>query len=388
MIRMKLNIDTELKKELEKNGIKNLKLVQEKTIPLVLEGKDVMVQSETGSGKTLAFIIPTIERLEHDGKVKVLVITPTRELAKQVAGEYSKYGKYKGISTAVVYGGVSIDRQSQDVARADIVVGTPGRLLDLLHRRMLSLSSLRFLVIDEADRLMDMGFIDDINRIVAATPKNRQTLMFSATINSKVMRLMERYMDNPSKVMLENTLKRGVLNQYYYNIDDRKKLQLLVHLLKEEKRGLALVFCNTKSQTRFVAKVLNKNGIAAASMNGDMSQYSREKTLNDFESGKIDVLVATDVAARGIDIDDITHVINYDLPNEEETYTHRIGRTARNGRSGKAIILLSSRDFRKMDLIKRRYRGEIDLAELESKLPRIEIPRRERVVRKRSTYRP
>ncbi len=387
MIRMKLNIDVELKKELEKNGIKDLKLVQEKTIPLVLEGKDVMVQSETGSGKTLAFIIPTIERLKHSGKVGVLVITPTRELAKQVANEYSKYGGYKGIRTAVVYGGVSIDRQSQEVAIADVVVGTPGRILDLLNRRMLSLSSIKFLVIDEADRLMDMGFIDDINKIISATPKNRQTLMFSATINSKVMRLMERYMRNPAKVMLKNTLKRGVLNQYYYNVDDNKKLQLLVHLLKEEKRGLALVFCNTKSQTRFVAKVLNKNGIAAAHMNGDMSQHSRERTLNDFEKGKIDVLVATDVAARGIDIDDITHVINYDLPNEEETYTHRIGRTARNGRSGKAIILLSSRDFRKMDLIKRRYRGEIDLAELSSKLPRIVIPKREKIKR-RSTYRP
>ncbi|MBN1923456.1 MAG: DEAD/DEAH box helicase [Nanoarchaeota archaeon] len=368
-----LGISSKLITELEQHGIVKPTLVQEKTIPLVLKGKDVMVQSETGSGKTIGFAVPTIDMVKKEGKVQVLVITPTRELAKQISEEYEKFSKFKDLKTAVVYGGVSINNQAQQVRISEIVVGTPGRLLDLLNRRLLNLTYCSFLVIDEADRLMDMGFIDDINAIIKFMPVQKQSLMFSATINSKVLKLMETFLNNPVKIMLENIIKRGVLKQYYYNVSSRDKISLLVHLLKTIKHGLTLVFCNTKRQTRFVAKALKKNGINAEAMNGDMTQFMREKVLRLFGLEKIEVLVATDVAARGIHIEDITHVFNYDLPDDEETYTHRVGRTARNGKTGTAIILLSDRDFQNMDKIKKAYRGMIDEVKTEE-YERIKIP--------------
>lgn len=331
--------------------------VQELSIPHILKGRDVMVQSETGSGKTLSFAVPTIELVKPEAKVQVLVMTPTRELAKQVGKVYIKFSKQEDLNTAIVYGGVSIDRQKHAVRNADIVVGTPGRLLDLLQRKLLNLTYVKHLVLDEADRMLDMGFIDDINKIISYTPEKKQMLMFSATINSDIMRLMERFLDNPKKLMLENVIKRGILDKIYYNIDSKDKLDFLIYLLNRLKRKLVLVFCNTKRQTSFVAKILKRKGITAECLNGDMSQKAREKVMKLFALKKVRVLVATDVAARGIHVEDISHVINYDLPRSAETYTHRIGRTARNGKKGTAIIFLSGRDFVSMDKIKKKYKS-------------------------------
>lgn len=370
-----LKISKSLILELGKRGIVKPTPVQVKSIPLILKGKDVLVQSETGSGKTLAFAVPTIELLKPLKKVQVLVITPTRELAKQVGEEYIKYAKHKGLKTAIVYGGVSINNQSQQVRVADIVVGTPGRLLDLLHRRMLNLTYSKFFIIDEADRLMDMGFIDDINDIIRFMPPQKQSLMFSATISKKVVRLMEKYLNKPIQIMLENIIKRGVLKQYYYNVRENEKISLLVHLLKKIKNKLVLVFCNTKRKTRFVSALLKKNGIKADCMNGDMTQHMREKVMREFTLRNLDVLVATDVAARGLHVEDISHVINFDLPNDSETYTHRIGRTARNGKKGIAYILLANRDYDNMYKVQKSNRGMIQKAE-EEKFERIKMPPR------------
>jgi len=347
-----LKISKELIKNLERHGIVKPTIVQQKAIPPILEGRDVIVQSETGSGKTIGFAIPTITNAKPLRRVQVLVITPTRELAKQVAEEYRKFAT-RGLRTALVYGGVSLERQANQVRQADIVVGTPGRLLDLLRRRALNLTYTKYLVLDEADRMLDMGFIDDINAIIKHLPKIHQTLLFSATINSRVARIKKEYLVNPVDIFLENMIKRGVLEQRYYDIPKHLKLSLLVHLLKKENPKLSLIFCNTKRGTRYVTRVLKHNGFKAEVMNGDMSQHMREKTLKDFALGDINILVATDVAARGIHVEDITHVFNYDLPNDPEGYTHRIGRTARQGNKGTAITLLSDKDYPNMTRVQR-----------------------------------
>lgn len=362
-------ISNQLVEELKKHGIVVPTKVQELSIPSILKGKDVLVQSETGSGKTLSFAIPVIETIKRLKEVQVLVITPTRELAKQVGLEFIKYTNKKDLRTAIVYGGVSIERQAHELKSADIVVGTPGRLLDLLNRRLLNLTYVKFLVLDEADRMLDMGFIEDMNEILKYTPVEKQVLMFSATINSQIMRLMEEYLKDPVKLLLENLIKRGVLEQFYYDVNSRNKISLLIHLLQKMKHNLVLVFCNTKRQTAFVSGILKRKNIKAECLNGDMSQHAREKVMKLFALGKVNILVATDVAARGIHVEDITHVVNFDLPEDPETYTHRIGRTARNGKRGTAIVLLSDRDFDRMAKIKSMHKN-IERAEAPDFKPR------------------
>lgn len=354
-----LNLSKEVINDLGKQGIIEPTIVQSRIIPLILNNKDVLVQSETGSGKTIGFAAPTIDKLKPLNKVQVLVLTPTRELAQQVGEEYIKFSRSKRLKIAIVYGGVSIDNQSYQVRQADIVIGTPGRIQDLINRRMLNLSYINCLVIDEADRLMDMGFIDDLDRIISFMPKNKQNLFFSATINDRVINLAYKYLNNPSEILMDNVIKSELLTQYYYNVNEYDKLSLLVHILNNVERDLTLIFCNTKRTTKFVADVLNSNKIKAAYLNGDLTQHTREHVMKDFSTHKTKVLVATDVAARGIHVDDITHVINYDLHEDVEMYTHRIGRTARNGKKGTAITLLSDRDWYKMDRIMSKYREQL-----------------------------
>lgn len=351
-----LNVSNSMVEELEKHGIVIPTLVQEKTIPLILEKKDVLIQSETGSGKTIGYAIPTIENIKPLKRVQVLVILPTRELAKQVSEEYVKFSRKKDLVIAVVYGGVSMERQIQQVKSADVVVGTPGRLLDLLHRRVLNLTYCTYMVIDEADRLLDMGFIDDINSIIRFMPLQKQSIMCSATINSRVLELMNRYLKNPVKILLENILKTAVLKQYYYDVKEDQKISLLIHLLKNAERNLTLVFCKTKGRTKFVAAILRKHNFSASCLNGDMTQFMREKTMRDFAEGKIKVLVATDVAARGLHVENITHIFNYDLADDADMHTHRIGRTARCGKHGTSIILLSDKDYHNMYRVTDRYK--------------------------------
>lgn len=319
--------------------------IQEQTIPLTLEGKDVIGQAKTGSGKTLAFSAPILHGLSPEKQVQALVICPTRELSVQVTKEMKRISARKRARIASVYGGVGLQPQIHALQTAQIVVGTPGRLLDHLGRGTLDLSRLRFLVLDEADRMLDMGFIDDIQKIIDHTPGERQTLLFSATMPDEIKRLAVKYMTDPSHVRTSTHVKEELLPQFFYVVPGRKKFSLLVHLINEERPDKGLIFCATRRTVDYVSRNLEKQGVKAASIHGGLSQAKRESILEQFRRGKVHVLIATDLAARGLHIQDITHVFNYDVPKEAENYIHRIGRTARAGKAGKAITLLEDRDY-------------------------------------------
>jgi ATP-dependent RNA helicase DeaD len=318
--------------------------IQEKTIPVVLQGKDVIAGSATGSGKTLAFSSVIIQKAEKGKGIQSLILTPTRELAQQVAKDIMTFSRYKSLTVAAVYGGVSINPQMNELRHADVVVGTPGRILDHMERNTINLSRVKILVLDEADRMLDMGFIDDVRTIISECPKERQTLLFSATMSQDINELAQHYMKSPVKISAEVQVDKSLLKQVYYDVPDNMKFSILVHLLKNETSGAAMVFCNTQRNTDAVAKNLTKNGINALAIHGGFSQAKRTHTMGQFHRKNFDVLVCTDVASRGLDIKGVTHVYNYDIPKEAKDYIHRIGRTARAGAEGKAINLLSSRD--------------------------------------------
>jgi ATP-dependent RNA helicase DeaD len=319
--------------------------IQVKAIPLVLTDKDVIAGSATGSGKTLVFGSDIIQNIKGGNGIQALILTPTRELAQQVSKALKKFSKYKPLNVACVYGGVSINPQIHALRRADVVVGTPGRILDHIQRKTIYLGKVKILVLDEADRMLDMGFIDDVEKIIRQCPHERQTLLFSATITNAVDRLSKRYMNRPAKVSAELHVDPSKLSQVYYNVQDNMKFSLLVHLLKHEDADLVIVFCNTRKNTDFVEKNLKLNGVNALAIHGGFSQDRRDKAISDFHSKNIHVLVCTDVAARGLDISGISHVYNYDIPKDSKDYIHRIGRTARAGKGGKAINVLAKRDW-------------------------------------------
>ncbi|MBN1156958.1 DEAD/DEAH box helicase [Candidatus Woesearchaeota archaeon] len=318
--------------------------IQEKTIPLILAGKDVIASSATGSGKTLAFGTGIIHIAERGKGIQALVLTPTRELAEQNMKALKKFSRYKPINVVVVYGGVSINPQIENLSRADVVIATPGRMLDHIGRRTVDLRHVKMLVLDEADRMFDMGFIDDVKEIIHSCPAKRQTLLFSATIFDEVADLAAKYMSNPVEIFGEAQVDPRKLAQVYYEVPEQIKFSLLVHLLKHERKGLAMVFCNTRRTTDFVANNLRALGINAFAIHGGFSQDKRNKTMENFHSQSVQVLVCTDVAARGLDIKGVSHVYNYDIPKDSKEYVHRIGRTARAGKEGKAINLLSEKD--------------------------------------------
>ncbi|MFX0016497.1 MAG: DEAD/DEAH box helicase [Promethearchaeota archaeon] len=320
--------------------------IQKKSIPYVIEGRDVIGEAATGSGKTLAFASGIIQETNRGKGIQALVITPTRELTHQVAEMINSLSKYKTLRVVSVYGGVSIHPQIRDLTRADIVIGTPGRLIDHIERKTINLKRIKTLVLDECDRLLDMGFLPDIERIIVTLPKKRQTLLFSATISYDVTLIAQKYMNNPIEIGAKSYVDPGKLTQDYYGpVNDSLKFSLLVYLLNLNKgEGLSLVFCNTRRYADIVTQNLIHSGIKATVLHGGYSQYEREKRLDNFQSGKIKILVATDVAARGLDIEGISHIYNYDLPSNYKQYIHRIGRTARAGKSGKAITLLSQSD--------------------------------------------
>ncbi len=330
---------------LQQRGITTPTPIQTEIIPAIFEGRDVIAQSETGSGKTLSFAIPIIERMNRRDGMKALVICPTRELAVQIAAEFVKFSHGKHLGITPIYGGVSIGEQARRIARTNIIVGTPGRLIDLINRGMLKLDTITTLVLDEADRMLDMGFIKDIEKIMHKVSKERQTLMFSATLAKEIVTLSRKYLKDPKHVQMAASVKPELLRQTYYQTTPDQKPHLLVHLLKSE-RDLSLVFCNRKHITAKLAKQLSREGIGARCLNGDMSQGQRERTTADFRHKKFNVLVATDVAARGLHIDDITHVYNYEIPRDVDSYTHRVGRTARAGAKGEAISLVATGEER------------------------------------------
>jgi superfamily II DNA/RNA helicase len=306
-----------------------------------IAGRDVLAKSRTGSGKTLAFAVPIVERLEHDAKSPTaLILVPTRELATQVADEFRGIIDPKGMKVATVYGGVGLQDQGKRAAKADVIVATPGRLIDLVNRRLVKLDRVRISVLDEADRMLDMGFLPDVSKILAMLPPERQTMMFSATLDGEIGHLSQRFTVDPVRheIIDDRPLVREA-DHKFIPVDPGEKINVLVRELATE-RGLTLIFVRTKRGADRLADTLKTHGFQAQALHGDMSQPARERALARFESGARDVLVATDVAARGLDLEHITHVVNYDPPEDEKAYVHRVGRTARAGRGGTGITLV------------------------------------------------
>jgi len=338
---------------LKRRGIVAPFAVQELVIADVLAGRDVLVQSPTGSGKTLAFGLPIADLLEPNGrKPAALVLAPTRELATQIVDELRDVARVRGLTIAPVYGGVGLEKQAKLARRAHIVVATPGRLEDLLHRRALSLEHVRILVIDEADRMLDMGFKPAVDRIVARTPRDRQTLFFSATLEAAAGKQARAYTRDARRHVHEPKGENvGTLSHRFVHLSHHAKVDALVDALRDSERGRTLVFVRTKRGADRLVKRLGKHRLHAVAMHGNKSQPQRQKALDRFTRGDVDTLVATDVAARGIDVDDITHVVNFDSPDDRDAYVHRTGRTARAGRDGTSISFVlpdQARDMRRI----------------------------------------
>jgi ATP-dependent RNA helicase DeaD len=355
----KLGMVQPLLRAIEEEGFRKPTKIQEKTIPLVISGKDVIAGSATGSGKTLAFGSGIIQNAEAGRGIQALVLTPTRELAQQNSDALVRFSKHKPLKIVSIYGGVSMNPQFEGLKVADVVVGTPGRILDHINRGTIDLRRVKILVLDEADRMLDMGFIEDVERIIRECPRDRQTLLFSATITWGISELARKYMKDPVKISAETYVDPNKLHQVYYDVQDNNKFSTLVHLLRNEKADLAMVFCNTRTNTDFVANNLKLNGVEAMAIHGGFTQDKRTHAMEDFHSKNIRVLVCTDVAARGLDIKGVSHVYNYDIPKDSKDYIHRAGRTARAGKDGKVINLLAQRDW---DQFRRIIRdNELDL---------------------------
>ncbi|MBT3416650.1 DEAD/DEAH box helicase [Candidatus Woesearchaeota archaeon] len=365
-----LNIGKSILQALQEEGFETPTEIQEKSIPSAIAGKDLLAGSATGSGKTLAFGAGIIQNSVKGNGIQALILTPTRELAQQVKEALKKFSKHKPLTISAVYGGMPIDRQFRRLRIADIVVGTPGRVLDHIKRKTIKLNNVKTLVLDEADRMLDMGFIDDVERIIKSVPNERQTLLFSATIHGMVANIIEKYLNDPVKIEVQSHVDPAKLIQGYYDVPDQLKFSLLVHLLKAETSGLVMVFCNTRHNTDFVANNLKGLGIPAEAIHGGFTQGKRNKILERFHSQKVLTLVCTDVAARGLDIPNISHVYNYDLPIDPKDYVHRIGRTARAGKEGIAVNILASRDHDNFGRV---------LKENKIKIPKLEMPRIERI---------
>ena len=354
---------------------------QEKAIPIVLSGRDLIAAAQTGTGKTASFVLPLLEKLNTERKlrgkrIRALILTPTRELAVQVEASISNYGKYLELSSMAMYGGVDSQPHIQRLIWGiDILVATPGRLLDMAHQRALHFDELEVLVLDEADRMLDMGFIEDINKIIERLPEQRQNLLFSATISEDVRFLAKRAIHNAVEISISrNSASAPKIDQWLITVDKGNKSALLSHLIKEQQWEQALIFIETKHGAAKLVSQLEKRGIKAESIHGDRTQAVRERILADFKSGEIKFLVATGVAARGIDIDDLARVVNYDLPDKVDDYIHRIGRTGRAGASGEAVSFVAKDNFRNLCAIESRLGHIIVRKEFEGFPVKKEVP--------------
>jgi len=346
----KLGLNAHLLKAIKEQGYETPTPIQEQAIPIILQRKDILAGAQTGTGKTAGFTLPMLELLsrakqskgDKSHHIKALILTPTRELATQVEESVKLYGRHLPFKSAVIFGGVKINPQLVALRRGvDIVVATPGRLLDHISQKSIDLSKVDFLILDEADRMLDMGFVNDIKKVMAVLPKERQTLLFSATYSDEIKKLSEKFLRSPSliEVARRNTSSE-IVKQAVYHVDKERKRELLTHLINEGKWKQVLVFTRTKHGANRLSGQLDKDGITSAAIHGNKSQNARTKALADFKDGKVRVLVATDIAARGIDIDQLPHVVNFELPNVSEDYVHRIGRTGRAGNEGEAISLV------------------------------------------------
>jgi superfamily II DNA/RNA helicase len=351
-----LNVAEDICAALEDVGIRATFPVQALALPIALSGSDIIGQARTGTGKTLAFGIPLLQRLRPDGRLpQALVVVPTRELAMQVADDLRIASAKLGTRVLTVYGGRAYEPQIEALRTGvEVVVGTPGRLLDLAGQGHMDLSGVQALVLDEADRMLDLGFLPDVERILKLVPDQRQTMLFSATMPSEVVTLARRHLNRPVHVRAEGSDEREHTpdtEQHVFRIHHMDKIEVLARVLQAEGRGLTMVFCQTKRTADQVTGDLADRGFAVASVHGDLGQGQRERALRAFRSGKVDVLVATDVAARGLDVDDVTHVVNYECPEDEKAYLHRTGRTGRAGRTGIAVTFVDWRDMRRWKLI-------------------------------------
>lgn len=358
-----LNLTKELTKAIGDLGFEEATPIQSQSIPLLLDGRDVIGQAQTGTGKTAAFGIPAIEKVDTSRKeTQVVALCPTRELAIQVAEGLNDLIKYKrGIRIIPVYGGQSIERQIRAIRKgAQIIIATPGRLLDHIERRTVTLDNISMFILDEADEMLNMGFIGDIEKILKQTPAKRQTVLFSATMPKPILELSKKYLKNPEHIkVVHKELTVPNIQQFYYEVKPSSKLEILTRLIDLHNPKLSLVFCNTKRGVDNLVSHLEARGYLADALHGDMKQNQRDKVMAKFRSGKLDVLVATDVAARGIDVDDIDAVFNYDMPQDEEYYVHRIGRTARAGRTGQAHTFAVGKEFRAIKEIERYTKSKI-----------------------------
>ncbi len=362
------SLSKETMKAVSEIGFEEPTPIQVLTIPKVLSGQDIIGQAQTGTGKTTAFGIPILERCKKGTKPFAIVLEPTRELAVQVAEEISRLAKYKKVNVLPVYGGKSIESQIRALQRGvDVVVGTPGRIMDHMQRRTLSLSDIKMAVLDEADEMLNMGFVDDIETILKETPVERQTLLFSATMPLPIMNIAKRYMRDPEKIRV-NTKDVVVpkIKQVFYEVRAEDKVNALSRLLDVEDPQLAIVFCHTKREVDEVSMKLRQIGYNAGALHGDFTQPRRDEVMAKFKKGVLDILVATDVAARGLDIQNVTHVINYSIPQDPENYIHRIGRTGRAGKSGMAITFVTPREYRHLKLIEKTAKTVIDKKKLPS----------------------
>ncbi len=359
-----LNLSNELLKAISGMGFEQMTPIQSKAIPEIILGKDIIGHASTGTGKTAAFALPAIEKIDEGQQaVQILVLCPTRELAIQVSSEINKFLKYKkNIFALPVYGGQPIERQFYGLRKgAQIVVGTPGRTLDHIKRGTLKLGKVKMVVLDEADEMLDMGFRPDLHQILKGTPNNRQTTLFSATMSREVLNLTKQFQKNPKLIkVLSEEISSKMIKQSYFDVEPSRKTRLLSQLLTEHNPRLSIVFCNTKRKVDAVCDDLRSHGFYSAALHGDIRQNKRDTIMNKFRNEKVNVLVATDVAARGIDVSNVEIVFNYGIPRETESYVHRIGRTGRAGKTGKAISLVSRTEFGKFRDIMRFTKTDIE----------------------------
>ena len=368
---IELGADPQIAEALAADGITHAFPIQEQCIPLALQGTDLIGQAKTGTGKTLGFGIPLLQRIaipgtdayaelpeQAQGKPQALVVCPTRELGLQVATDIERAGRIKGVRVLAIYGGRAYEPQIETLQKGvDVIVGTPGRIIDLANRRDLDLSHVRVLVLDEADEMLDMGFLPDVERIVSMIPAKRQTMLFSATMPGQIVNLARRYMTQPMHLraadMGDENATVDAIEQHVWRVHPMDKVELLARILQADGRDLAMIFTRTKRKAQRVCDDLTERGFAVGTVHGDLGQGAREQALRAFRTGKVDVLVATDVAARGIDVDNVTHVVNYECPDDEKTYLHRIGRTGRAGHTGTAVTFVDWEDVARWQMIDR-----------------------------------
>jgi len=347
------NLSDTIQQAISDAGFKEPSPVQKEAIPLILEGNDIIAQAQTGTGKTAAFGLPMLSQMAADGSVEGLVIVPTRELAMQVSDELFRFGRLSGLRTATVYGGTPYGKQIERIKQASVVIATPGRLQDLLMSGKIKINP-KFVVLDEADEMLDMGFLDEIKNIFTFLPKTRQTLMFSATMPKAIRKLAEQILIAPKTVAITKSESTNTdIKQLYYVVNDRERDDALVRLIDFKNPSKAIVFCRMKMEVDRLMAHLTSQGFKVGGLHGDMEQKQREISIRSFKNGAVDIFVATDVAARGLDVNDVSHVFNYHIPFDSESYVHRIGRTGRAGKSGEAITLVSPNELRTIKRIER-----------------------------------